>query len=155
MRDYSWQHPRGSYIQERWFDLGNPGLTYFMGYAAQRERLQLMERTMRGKEQAAKDGRMPATGGIGLYGYDYDPALRRRVINETEADVVRMVFQWASEGISMYRIACMLNEKRIPTKTGKLWSQDRVKKTLQNLAYVILPARQPRNHRPSDNPPLP
>ena len=111
-------------------------LTYFMGYAAQRERLQLMERTMRGKEQAAKDGRMPATGGIGLYGYDYDPALRRRVINETEADVVRMVFQWASEGISMYRIACMLNEKRIPTKTGKLWSQDRVKKTLKNLAYT-------------------
>ena len=111
-------------------------LTYFMGYAAQRERLQLMERTMRGKEQAAKDGRMPATGGIGLYGYDYDPALRRRVINETEADVVRMVFQWASEGISMYRIACMLNEKRIPTKTGKLWSQDRVKKALKNLAYT-------------------
>ena len=103
-------------------------LTYFMGYAAQRERLQLMERTMRGKEQAAKDGRMPATGGIGLYGYDYDPALRRRVINETEADVVRMVFQWASEGISMYRIACMLNEKRIPTKTGKLWSQDQREK---------------------------
>ena len=26
MRDYSWQHPRGSYIQERWFDLGNVGL---------------------------------------------------------------------------------------------------------------------------------
>ena len=25
MRDYSWQHPRGSYIQERWFDLGNVG----------------------------------------------------------------------------------------------------------------------------------
>ena len=111
-------------------------LTYFMGYAAQRERLQLMERTMRGEEQAAKDGRMPATGGIGLYGYDYDSALRRRVINETEADVVRMVFQWASEGISMYRIACMLNEKRIPSKTGKLWSQDRVKKTLKNLAYT-------------------
>ena len=26
MRDYSWQHPCGSYIQERWFDLGNVGL---------------------------------------------------------------------------------------------------------------------------------
>ena len=25
MRDYSWQHPCGSYIQERWFDLGNVG----------------------------------------------------------------------------------------------------------------------------------
>ena len=27
MRDYIWRYPRGSYIQERWFDLGNPGLT--------------------------------------------------------------------------------------------------------------------------------
>ena len=31
MRDYSWQHPRGSYIQERWFDLGNVGYTNFYG----------------------------------------------------------------------------------------------------------------------------
>ena len=28
MRDYSWQHPCGSYIQERWFDLGNVGLVH-------------------------------------------------------------------------------------------------------------------------------
>ena len=26
MRDYIWRYPRGSYIQESWFDLGNPGL---------------------------------------------------------------------------------------------------------------------------------
>ena len=28
MRDYIWRYPRGSYIQERWFDLGNPGLDF-------------------------------------------------------------------------------------------------------------------------------
>ena len=111
-------------------------MTYFMGYAAQRERLQFKERTMRGKEQAARDGRMPSTGGVGLYGYDYNPALRQRTINETEAEVVRMMFQRAMEGVSMYRIACMLNEKKIPSKTGKLWSQDRVRRTLQNQAYT-------------------
>ena len=111
-------------------------VTYFLGAAAQKERLQLIERTMRGKEQAARDGRMPTTGGVGLYGYDYDPALRQRVINETEAGVVRMMFQWALEGISTYRIACTLNEKKVPSKTGKLWSQRRVKLALQNLAYT-------------------
>ena len=63
-------------------------MTYFMGYAAQKERLQFMERAMRGKEQAARDGRMPSTGGVGLYGYDYNPALRQRTINETETEVV-------------------------------------------------------------------
>ena len=94
-------------------------MTHFFGYAAQRERLQLMERSMRGKEQAAKNGRMPTTGGVGLYGYDYNRSLRKRTFNETEATVVRMMFQWALEGISVYRIACTLNEKRIPSKPGR------------------------------------
>ena len=29
MRDYIWRYPRGSYIQERWFDLRTPGLESF------------------------------------------------------------------------------------------------------------------------------
>ena len=111
-------------------------MTHFFGYAAQRERLQLMERSMRGKEQAAKNGRMPTTGGRGLYGYDYDRPSRKRIIRETEAGVVRMMFQWALEGISMYRIACTLNEKKIPSKTGLLWGQSSVKQILKNVAYT-------------------
>ena len=111
-------------------------MTYFLGYAAQKERLQLIERTMRGKEKTARNGRMPTTGGVGMYGYDYDPALKQRIIKEAEAWVVRMMFQWGLEGISTNRIACMLNEKKIPSKTGKLWSQSCVKRILQNLAYT-------------------
>ena len=111
-------------------------MTYFLGYAAQRERSQTLERCMRGKEQAAKNGRMPTTGGRGLYGYDYDRPSRKRIIKETEAGVVRMMFQWASEGISMYRIACTLNEKKIPSKTGLLWGQSSVKQILKNAAYT-------------------
>ena len=60
-------------------------MTYFLGYAAQKERLQLIERTMRGKEKTARNGRMPTTGGVGMYGYDYDPALKQRIIKEAEA----------------------------------------------------------------------
>ena len=111
-------------------------MTHFFGYAAQRERLQLMERSMRGKEQAAKNGRMPTTGGVGLYGYDYNRSLRKRTFNETEATVVRMMFQWALEGISVYRIACTLNEKRIPSKTGSLWNHSSVNRILKNQAYT-------------------
>ena len=32
MRHYIWRYPRGSYIQERWFDLGNPGKISFNGH---------------------------------------------------------------------------------------------------------------------------
>ena len=111
-------------------------MTYFLGYAAQRERLQFMERSMRGKERVARDGRMPITGGVGLYGYDYDRTEKKRVVNEEEASVVRMMFQWALEGTNMYRIACMLNEKRIPSKTRKMWNPGQVTKTLRNQAYT-------------------
>ena len=111
-------------------------MTYFLGYAAQRERAQFMERSMRGKERAAKDGRMPTTGGVGLYGYDYNRSLRKRTFNETEAAVVRMMFQWALEGISVYRIACTLNEKKIPSKTGSLWNHSSVSRILKNQAYT-------------------
>ena len=111
-------------------------LMYVLGFSAQKERLQFMERSMRGKESVAKSGRMPTTGGVGLYGYDYDPDQKLRVVNEEEAAVLRRMFQWALDGISTYRIACMLNEAKIPSKTGKLWSQSRVKRTLQNIAYT-------------------
>ena len=111
-------------------------IMYILGFSAQKERLQFMERAMRGKAAAARAGRMPATGGVGLYGYDYDPANRCRVINEQEATVVRQMFQWAMDYFSTYRIACMLNENNIPSKTGKKWSQSRVKRTLQNIAYT-------------------
>ncbi len=110
--------------------------TYILGYAAQRERLQFMERTMRGKEQAARNGRMPTTGGVGLYGYDYNRSLRKRTFNETEATVVRMMFKWALEGISVYRIACTLNEKKIPSKTGSLWNHSSANRILKNQAYT-------------------
>ena len=79
---------------------------------------------------------LPTTGGIGLYGYDYDRPSRKRIFNETEAAMVRMMFQWALEGISVYRIACTLNEKKIPSKTGSLWNHSSVNRILKNQAYT-------------------
>ena len=42
MRDYIWRYPRGSYIQERWFDLGNPGRN--IGYAIRLRSNQVLQR---------------------------------------------------------------------------------------------------------------
>ena len=47
-----------------------------------------------------------------------------------------MVFQWALEGMGTHRIACMLNEKKIPSKTGTLWSQSVVSGILRKLVYT-------------------
>ena len=107
------------------------------GFSAQTERNQIMERTMLGKDRIAQAGkRLPHGTGQGLYGYDYDPKLKCRVINEREAPVVRMIFQWAGDGVTAHRIACNLNEAGILSKTGKLWTQSSVNRLLRNQAYT-------------------
>ena len=107
------------------------------GFSAQTERNQIMERTMRGKDRIAREGeRLPSGTGKGLFGYDYDTNLKRRVINEREAPVVKMMFQWAADGVSCHGIAVNLNEAGLPSRTGKLWVADQVRKTLQNQAYT-------------------
>ena len=109
---------------------------YILGYVGQKERLQIMERTMRGKEKLAREGRYPIGNGVGLYGYDYDREKKVRTINEEEAATVLQVFQWILEGVSMYRIAVRLNEAGIRTKTGKMWSHTSVRRIVTNPAYT-------------------
>lgn len=111
-------------------------LMYIEGYVGQREHQQIAERSMRAKDALARSGRLPNGTGSGLYGTDYDPLLKIRIINEVEAAVVRLIFQWASEGVSCYEIARRLNESAIPTRRGKLWHPLGVKRTLTNRAYT-------------------
>ena len=109
---------------------------FILGYVGQKERLQIMERTMRGKEKLAREGRYPIGNGSGLFGYDYDRDTKARKINEEEAAIVRRIFQWTLEGVSRYRIAIWLNEAGIRTKTGKKWRQGTVKRMVENPAYT-------------------
>jgi len=50
--------------------------------------------------------------------------------------VVRMMFEWASEGVGRYRIAMRLNELGLPTKTGSKWRPQGVGRVLENPAYT-------------------
>lgn len=120
------------------FDTSAEGqfLTYVQGYVGQMERKQIAERTMRGKEQVAKSGRLPCGTGAGLYGYDYDPVLKVRTVNEVEAEIVKLIFQWADAGVSRHLIAKRLNEANIPSKRGNLWHPLTVERVLRNQAYT-------------------
>ena len=63
-----------------------------------------------------------------MYGYYYDKQLKRRVIIKDEAAVVSWMFNRRLDRISYYGIACELNDKGIPSKTGKKWSGRAVKR---------------------------
>lgn len=57
--------------------------------------------------------------------------------NEAEADVVRMVFDmYVNQDMGRVSIAHRLNELKIPTRTGALWSQDTLKTMLENDHYI-------------------
>ena len=58
----------------------------------------MSEDTRRGKEALARRGVMPGGVGSGIYGYDYSPELRRRVVNEDEAVVVLWIFCEFADG---------------------------------------------------------
>ncbi len=117
-------------------------IQYVKGYAALIEREKIADRTTRGKQMRARQGRLPVGNGNGLYGYSYVPGkgpgegIRR--VNEAEAENVRMVFRWlVDEGATLYRICVRLTEAGIPApKGGSRWGISTVARLLRNEAYA-------------------
>ena len=109
---------------------------YILGYVGEKEREFITERTMRGKVSTAKSGRMPVGTGKGLYGYHYDRVAKKRTVIDTEAAVVKKIFQQASAGVSLYQIALGLNADGITTKTGSKWHPLTIKRMVTNQAYT-------------------
>ena len=77
------------------------------------------------------------------YGYDKDIIMEGKKkchtlkINETEADVVRMVFDmYVNQNMGRVNIAHHLNDLGIPTRTGARWAQDTIKTMLENDHYI-------------------
>ena len=77
------------------------------------------------------------------YGYDKDIVMEGKKkchtlkIKESEADVVRMVFDmYVNQDMGRVNIAHRLNELGIPTRTGALWGQDTIKTMLENDHYI-------------------
>ena len=57
------------------------------------EREKIADRTMRGKAERARSGRIPQGTGKGCYGYSYNRSTGKREIDEYQALVVRQIFQ--------------------------------------------------------------
>lgn len=102
-------------------------LRFIFGYKSEAERRDITERTMRGKRQTAKNGKLPTGSGRGLYGYrtrwDTDvktgkPISTVREIIDEEAEIVRRFFSLFNDGLSAYGVAKTLNQESIPTKGG-------------------------------------
>lgn len=108
-------------------------IRYVKGYAAQIEREKIRERTLRGKREKARAGKL-STGGPRLFGYDVEN--RKRVINPAEAELVKQIYHWfAYEGYTLYRAAAEFNRAGIKAPRGGRWTEHTVYRLLINPAY--------------------
>ena len=105
-------------------------------FIAEVEREKIAERTMRGKEERARSGRIPQATGAGCYGYTYDPATGRREIEPFQAAVVRRIFERYADTRSFSAVSNELNDAGIPAFAGGRWYPITVRRTLLNEAYI-------------------
>ena len=115
-------------------------LLQFQGMIAEYERAQIMERSRRGKRHKAKEGSVNVLSGA-PYGYRYVKTTHDSAayyyVNEDEASVVHQVFDsYTRGGCSMAGIVRELNNRKVPTRTGKsIWERTTIWGMLKNPAY--------------------
>lgn len=104
------------------------------GLFAEYERTKIVERTMRGKMQKAREGKQP--GGKPPYGYRLVDG--KHVVYDKEAKVVRMILEWLSkDGMTLRGIQARLNDMKIPTRNGgKFWQRCVLHRIVREEAYT-------------------
>ena len=105
-------------------------------FSAEVEREKISERTMRGKAERARQGRIPQGTGKGIYGYRYNPETGQRETEEAQADIVRRIFEWFCSGHGSSKIAGELNRDDVPAFSGGLWHPLTVRRMLMNETYT-------------------
>lgn len=109
------------------------------GAISEFEKAKINERMSRGRREKARQGRVLRD--FQIYGYDYDDDQEKLVINQFEAEIVRLIFDLFTNKNTMVRgingIANYLNEQGVPTKKGKsLWHRQVVRQILMNPVYI-------------------
>lgn len=111
-------------------------MQYLRGLVGSQEREKIAERTMDARRRVTASGRLPNGSGRGLYGYDYDPYLKVRTINEAEAAIVVEIYDRFLRGEAQYAIVRDLRERGIRTKAGYLVHPRTVHEILRNETYT-------------------
>lgn len=105
-------------------------------FIAEVEREKIAERTMRGKAERARGGRLPQGTGRGIFGYQYDPTTGTRSVDGQQAQIVLRIFESFADGRSCNGIANDLNADLIPAFGGGRWYPLTVRRILMNETYT-------------------
>lgn len=105
------------------------------GLLAQLEKEKIKERTMRGKRGKATNGKVISD--TKPFGYTFDPNQSTYIINNNEAEIVRMIFDFiVKEKVGTARICKELNARGIPSpRAKKTWIISSIHRILTNTLY--------------------
>lgn len=102
---------------------------------AQLEREQIKERMSLGSEARIKEGKW--RGGAHVpFGYDYEPALEKLVVNEYEAMIVRQIFDAFVSGSTLYSIEKEMQEKGQSFRSSTNTNNRTITYVLKNKTYA-------------------
>jgi site-specific DNA recombinase len=109
------------------------------GAISEFEKAKIKERTSGGRLQKAKKGLVVKESF--LYGYTYDKNKNTYMVNEDEAKIIRMIFDYYTDPNSTFKgingIALHLTDIKASTKRGaKVWHRQVVRQILMNEAYT-------------------
>ena len=105
------------------------------GMVAEWEREAIIERTSNGKLQRFKEGCW--AGGKTPFGYAYDKATKKLVVDENNARTIRRIFYEYADGKTLYGISDRLNKDKISArgKNSPGWRQTAIRQVLINPTY--------------------
>lgn len=105
------------------------------GAISEYEREKIKQRTQSGLRRKALSGKVPRSGRP--FGYDYDSTSGTYVINEDEAEAVRLMFKWiGSEKTTLYETCRRLAGLGIQTKNNSgAWRTNTVAGIVHNTLY--------------------
>jgi site-specific DNA recombinase len=97
--------------------------------------------TSRAKRKLLREGKLPQGTEVGIYGYSWDRANKKREIKTNEAEIVKEIFINVATGHSFISIARNLNERCIPTKGSKngqrkYWHSLTIRRMVKNQSYI-------------------
>ena len=106
------------------------------GAVAEYERAKIRERTIRGRLQKARQGKVISRAAA-PFGYRYDPQTSTLIIHEGEAKTVRLAFHlYTNERLSIVELADRLNRLGLlRARGGYRWHQSVLGRMLRNEAY--------------------
>lgn len=126
---------RLEFVNFEWEHTAEGKLFYSLrGAVAEYEREKIRLRTMTGRLEKAREGKLPYP--VAPLGYVYSPKTSQVEIDETEAWIVRRIFRDYLKGVGVNGIAWALTREGIPTRRGApAWSQRVIHQTLNNTCY--------------------